>query len=111
LRLSLTVKQGWWRWRDEGTVTLAGTGDPRIDGQALEGRFVFRRFSAGRGDTNALSCDGRHRVEVSLDLASGTPGKLTFEEGKYRRCDPRPACIGDLELELVVQAHGGGRQP
>jgi hypothetical protein len=104
LGLTMQVEQGWWPWRDEGTVTVTGTGDSRIDGQQLEAHFVGKRLAATGGRAPPGSrCETRHRVELSMDFESDQVGKLSIVEGKVEPCSSGSSCQGNLEVLLTLE--------
>jgi hypothetical protein len=84
----------------DGTVTLAGTGEPRVDGVPLPGMFARQRFTAFKDVTNlpAVALD-EYGVVVQLDLEGTTPGTLRFHEARGGQTD---YCKGELQLQLTL---------
>lgn len=82
-----------------GTVTLAGTGHPLVDGVALPARFSRQRFEANVLSSNLPStCPREHNVAINYDFETDQPGALMVFEYGSDSCAP---CKGYLNLSLT----------
>jgi hypothetical protein len=90
----------------KGTVTLTGTGHPRVDGVPLDATFMRRRFTATKSYSNLPStCPDEYGVTIELDFEGvRVPGGLGFHEFHTLDCpkDPTGYCKGELHATLVV---------
>jgi hypothetical protein len=84
----------------QGTVTVVGTGNSRLDGVPLPGQFTRRRVSASREGNGASMCLDQTQASVELDLESGTTGTLKFFEARALACPGDAICKGQLDLRL-----------
>jgi hypothetical protein len=88
----------------QGTATVTGTGNPRIDGVPLPATFERRRLTATREVSNLPAmCPDQHNTSLELDLEAGTTGKLIFFESRtIGACPPsQDYCKGELRLDLT----------
>jgi len=87
----------------QGTVTVVGTGNARLDGVPMPGKFTRRRVSASRDGNGASMCLDQTQAGVELDLENGTTGTLKFFEARALSCPPGdPICKGQLDLQLTL---------
>jgi hypothetical protein len=88
----------------KGTVTVAGTGNPRLDGRPVPGTFTRRRVSARDVVDGLSTCLDQTQTTIELDLENGTTGTLKFFEARDLGCPPPPGttCKGELDLQLSL---------
>lgn len=89
----------------KGTVTIQGTGNPRLDGVSLPATFSRRRLAV-RHKTSNLPAMCIDETETMLDLdLEVTPagGKLSFFEVRAEMCPPsQDYCKGLMTLDLTA---------
>jgi hypothetical protein len=88
----------------KGTVTVVGTGNPRLDAIPMPGTFTRRRVSATREASAMTMCLDQTQATVELDLELGTTGTLKFFEARDLACPPGggATCKGQLDLQLSL---------
>jgi hypothetical protein len=71
----------------------------------MSARFAGRRFEATLGGEDPIeACELGPRVTLWMDFENGAVGRLLLAEGKLQYCNPRPACMGDLDLDLTTES-------
>jgi hypothetical protein len=85
-----------------GTVSVMGTGDPRLDGHALPALFKRRRVDADKEFSNLpAQCIDQQSVHVEFDVEAGKVGHLRFNDVRDLDCPPAGNyCKGYLDLAL-----------
>ena len=102
--LTLTIAQRAGD-RSKGTVTLAGTGHPLLDGVPLDATFERRRFTA-KVDYNNLpsACANQYQIEVRYDFEGVVvPGHVHLFEVMTLACPATNYCKGQLDADIVVR--------
>lgn len=86
-----------------GTVTLAGTGEPLIDGRALSATFERRRFHVEEHVSNLpAQCEESHDLTFDYDFEGFGARHLSFFQVSTPDCDANPGdyCKGFIEADL-----------
>lgn len=91
--------------RSKGTVTLAGTGHPLIDGVPLDATFERRRFDAKLDFSNLpAECPRQYQIEVRYDFEGiAIPGHLHLFETMTLACPGSAYCKGLVDADFVVR--------
>lgn len=92
--------------RSKGTVTVTGTGHPKIDGVPFDATFMRRRFAVTASYSNLpAKCPDEWQLSIELDFEGvAVPGKLSFFEMHAVGCSETIGggdyCKGIVGLQL-----------
>jgi hypothetical protein len=86
-----------------GTITITGSGEPRLDGRVVSAMFKRQRLTAEKQFSNLpAQCIDQQTVHVDFDVEAGLVGHLRFDDVRDLDCPPSQGyCKGYLDLELT----------